>query len=475
MNPELPNKHKYKHKHANLWVKNPKAIFCNIQQPESEASVEDKQSAGGVVIADGKVLERVPKGGVPSVVCGRVFDASEHVVLPGLVNCHHHFYQTLTRALPAALNKPLFPWLKTLYPIWAGLTPEMIALSSELALSELLLSGCTTAADHHYLFPKQSAAAFDYQVQAAARIGMRVCLTRGSMSLGQDDGGLPPQSVVQDEATILADSERVIKQYHQADVGAMVQVALAPCSPFSVTPDIMKASAALAADYNVRLHTHLAETLDEEAFCLERFGLRTVDYLESVGWLHDCTWLAHGIHFNDDEIARLGQAGVGICHCPSSNMILASGICRGIELEQLGSPVGLGVDGSASNDGSNMMTEVRQALLIQRLRYAADQVGHKEVLRWATSGGAAILGRNDIGRITVGYQADLALFKLDDLRFSGSHDPLAALILCGADRADYVMVGGEWRVKNGQLVDIDTQELMFNHQRAAKKLVASAG
>lgn len=458
---------------ATLWLKNPKALFCNTAQVcNATQAVPTNAGQGGIVISGGKIIELVAKGAAPATRYDQVFDASEHVVLPGLVNCHHHFYQTLTRALPAALDKPLFPWLKTLYPIWAGLTPEMVKLSSELALAELMLSGCTTAADHHYLFPNNAADAIDCQVQAAANIGNRVCLTRGSMSLGQDDGGLPPQSVVQSEDTILADSERVIKRYHQAGEGAMVQIALAPCSPFSVTPNIMQASADMAAKYNVRLHTHLAETLDEEAFCLERFGLRTVDYLDSVGWLNNRTWLAHGIHFNNDEIARLGQAGVGICHCPSSNMILASGICRSLELEQAGSPVGLGVDGSASNDGSNMINEVRQALLIQRLRYRADQVGHNDVLRWATSGGAAVLGRSDIGRIEVGYQADLALFKLDELRFSGSHDPLAALILCGAQRADCVMVAGQWRVTNGELLGVDLPALTANHQQAARELVA---
>ena len=458
---------------AALWLKNPKAIFCNSTTDNAAAGAgADGLAQGGIVIKDGKVIELVAKGAMPQTPFEQTFDASDHVVLPGLVNCHHHFYQTLTRALPAALDKPLFPWLKSLYPVWAGLTPEMISLSSELALSELLLSGCTTAADHHYLFPEQSAEAFDYQVQAAKRVGMRVCLTRGSMSLGQDDGGLPPQSVVQSEDTILTDSERVIRQYHQREAGAMVQVALAPCSPFSVTQEIMQASAELAKAYDVRLHTHLAETLDEETFCLKRFGMRTVDYLESVGWLHDRTWLAHGIHFNDEEIKRLGEAGVGICHCPSSNMILASGICRTVDLEKAGSPLGLGVDGSASNDGSNMIKEVRQALLIQRLRYLPNQVGHKDVLRWATGGGAGVLGRDDIGQIEVGYQADLALFKLDDLRFSGSHDPLAALVLCGAERADRVMVAGEWRVKEGQLIDIDVKELMFSHRQAAKQLVA---
>lgn len=477
------------HTSPTLWLKNPKAIFCNSHNPgelnnasdpngprellEKERSLSSSAGEGGVVIEGGRVLELVAKGAAPSVHVDEIFDASEHVVLPGLVNTHHHFYQTLTRALPAALNKPLFPWLQSLYPVWAGLTPEMILLSSELALSELLLSGCTTAADHHYLFPQQSSDAFDYQVQAAERVGIRVCLTRGSMSLGQDEGGLPPQHVVQNEQIILADSERVIKRYHQRHEGAMVQVALAPCSPFSVTREIMKASADLAKQYDVHLHTHLAETIDEEDFCLKRFGLRTVDYLESVGWLHERTWLAHGIHFNDEEIERLGKARVGVCHCPSSNMILASGICRGIELEKAGCKVGLGVDGSASNDGSNMITEVRQALLIQRLRYAASEVGHTDVLRWATSGGASVLGRSDIGRIEVGYQADLALFKLDDLRFSGSHDPLAAVVLCGADRADRVMVGGRWRVVDGEIVGADTSKLMVDHQRAAQQLAGT--
>ncbi len=440
-----------------IWIKQPLAILAE--------GAED-----GVVVKGDKIVALVARGQTPTWPIDHVFNANEHVVLPGLVNCHHHFYQTLTRALPAALDKELFAWLKSLYPVWARLQPDMIGLSSELALAELMLSGCTLAADHHYLFPEGLGDAIDRQVEAAARVGIRVMLTRGSMSLGQKEGGLPPQSVVQTEQAILADSERVIKAYHQNTMGAKVQIALAPCSPFSVTPEIMRASAALASEYGVRLHTHLAETLDEEAFCLKKFGLRTVDYLQSVGWLNSNTWLAHGIHFDDSEIARLGAAGVGICHCPSSNMVLASGICRTLELQAAGSPVGLGVDGSASNDGSNLIGEVRQALLLQRLRYGAAKVSHLDALHWATAGGAKVLGREDVGQIAVGQQADFALFRLDEARFSGSHDPLAALILCAAHRADRVMVAGRWQVVDGELTDVDLPKLMADHWQAARQL-----
>ncbi len=271
---------------------------------------------------------------------------------------------------------------------------------------------------------------------------------------------------------ILDDSLRLIRRYHERGDGAQVQIALAPCSPFSVTTEIMSASAALAEAEDVRLHTHLAETLDEEDFCLQRFGLRTVDYLYSVGWLGPRTWLAHGIHFNPDEITRLGAAGTGICHCPSSNMRLASGICPTVELEAAGAPIGLGVDGSASNDASNMILEARQALYLQRLRYGAERITPELALGWATRGSAKLLGRSDIGELAVGKQADLALFKLDELRFSGSHDPLSALLLCGADRADRVMVGGQWRVIDGQVEGLDLQALIARHREAARALIA---
>ena len=440
-----------------IWIKKPMAIFAD-------------NAEGGVVIQDQKIIELIPKDQSPKSQIDEAYDATDSVLLPGLINTHHHFYQTLTRAYPEALNKELFPWLKSLYKVWANIQPEMLAVSTELALSELLLSGCTTASDHHYLFPSQLENAIDIQVEEAQKVGMRVVLTRGSMSLGEKDGGLPPQSVVQTKEQILSDSERLIKSYHDSSDGAMTQIALAPCSPFSVTTDLMKETAQLAEQHNVRLHTHLAETIDEENFCIEKFGLRTVDYLESVGWLSDRTWLAHGIHFNKEEIQKLGQAGVGICHCPSSNMMLASGICHSLELEDAGSIIGLGVDGSASNDGSNMISELRQAMYLQRLRYGASKITHQKTYNWATKGSAALLGRDDIGEIAVGKQADLALFKLDEMRFSGSHDSLAALLLCGAQKADRVMIAGNWKVVDGQIVGRDASELMSRHSEAAKQL-----
>jgi len=445
-----------------IWIKNPLALF----------TATTSTAAGGLVIEDGVIVQLLAAGEAPAAPCGQVFDAREHVVLPGLINTHHHFYQTLTRAWAPVVNQPLFPWLKTLYPVWARLTPEKLAAASTVALTELLLSGCTTAADHHYLFPDGLEEAIDVQVETVRALGMRAMLTRGSMSLGEKDGGLPPQQTVQQGQVILDDSLRLIRRYHERGDGARVQIALAPCSPFSVTTEIMSASAALAEAEDVRLHTHLAETLDEEDFCLRRFGLRTVDYLDSVGWLGPRTWLAHGIHFNPDEIARLGAAGTGICHCPSSNMRLASGICPTLELEAAGAPIGLGVDGSASNDASNMILEARQALYLQRLRYGAERITPERALGWATRGSARLLGRHDIGELAVGRQADLALFKLDELRFSGSHDPLSALLLCGADRADRVMVGGQWRVIDGQVEGLDLQALIARHREAARALIA---
>ena len=442
---------------STVWIKSPMAIFA-------------ENAEEGIVVQGEKILELVARGQKPKNQIDEVYDAGDSVLLPGLINTHHHFYQTLTRAYPEALNKELFPWLKSLYKVWANIQPEMIAVSTELALSELLLSGCTTASDHHYLFPSQLENAIDIQVEEAKKLGIRVVLTRGSMSLGEDDGGLPPQSVVQTKEQILSDSERLITTYHDSSQGSMTQIALAPCSPFSVTTELMIETAELAEQYNVRLHTHLAETIDEENFCLERFGLRTVDYLESVGWLSNRTWLAHGIHFNKEEIQKLGQAGVGICHCPTSNMMLASGICHSLELEDAGSTIGLGVDGSASNDGSNMIAELRQAMYLQRLRYGASKITHQKAYNWATKGSAALLGRSDIGEIAVGKQADLALFKLDEMRFSGSHDSLAALLLCGAQKADRVMIAGNWKVVDGRIVGQDASELMSRHSNAAKLL-----
>lgn len=434
-------------------------------------TANDLDARGGLVIQDGVITEVLAAGNAPAMPCEVVFDASAHVVTPGLINTHHHFYQTLTRAWAPVVNTPLFPWLKQLYPVWARLTPRDLELATTVALAELLLSGCTTAADHHYLFPRGMENAIDIEVDVVRRLGMRATLTRGSMTLGEADGGLPPQSTVQDPDAILYDSARLISDYHERGPGAVIHIALAPCSPFSVTESIMRASAELAEARDVRLHTHLAETIDEEDFCREMFGMRTVDYLDSVGWLSSRTWLGHGIHFDDSEIARLGAAGVAVAHCPSSNMRLASGIARVVELEDAGAPVGIGVDGSASNDRSNLILETRQALYLQRLKYGAEAVTPARALGWATRGSARALGRDDIGEIAVGKQADLAFYKLDELRFSGSHDALSALLLCGADHADRVMVGGTWLVTDGQINGLDVAALISDHRRAASRLV----
>ena len=439
---------------ASLFIKTPLAMLA-------------EGAAGGLVVRDGRIVELLGPGQQPSGPVDQVFDASRHVVLPGLVNTHHHFYQTLTRAHPQAINKQLFDWLKALYPVWSRLTPEAMRLATRLALTELLMSGVTTTSDHHYLFPAHLDDAMDIQVDEARKLGLRMMVTRGSMNLSVKDGGLPPDSVVQDEDTILADCERVIGKYHERGEGAMIQVALAPCSPFSVTKSLMCACGEMAAKHDCRLHTHLAETHDEDAFCKSMFGMSPLDFLAEVGWLGDRTWLAHGIHFSDGDVARLGKHGVGVCHCPTSNMVLASGQCRTRELEAAGAPVGLGVDGSASNDSSNMMEAVRHALMINRLTYDAT-ITHLDALRWATQGSARCLGRSDIGEIAVGKQADLALFTLDELRFSGAGDPIAALVLCGAHRADRVMVAGRWRVIDGNPVGIDVGALRAAHGAAAK-------
>jgi len=444
-----------------LWIKDPLAILADGAER-------------GIVLQDGRIVELVAAGRSPTAPNVEIYDAGEHVVLPGLINTHHHFYQTLTRAVPAALDRELFPWLQALYPIWARLTPEALDLGMTLAMAELVLSGCTTTTDHHYVFPAGLEDSIDIEVAAAKRLGLRVLLTRGSMNRSQRDGGLPPDSVVQDEDTILADSERVVGRYHETGPAAMVQIALAPCSPFSVTTSLMRATADLASRLNVRMHTHLAETEDENRYCQEVHNCRPLDYLEDCGWLNDRVWLAHGIHFDAGEMKRLARAGTTISHCPCSNQTLASGTCPVCAMEEAGVRIGIGVDGSASNDGSNLMQEVRAAFLLQRSRYGAKAVSHIDALRWATKGSAACVGRTDIGEIAAGKMADLALFKLDELRFSGSGDPLAALVLCGAHRADHVMVGGRWIVKDGKIPNFDLDELMKRHSAAARALRSPA-
>ncbi|MCX5517611.1 8-oxoguanine deaminase [Kaistia defluvii] len=444
-----------------VWLKDPIAVLA-------------EGAERGVVVENGKIQELVGKGAEPSHPVHKVFDASRHVVTPGLVNTHHHMFQTLTRAHPAAINKELFPWLQALFPIWAkNVNPDNLRLATRLALTELLISGCTTASDHQYLFPPGLDDAMDIQAEEAGKLGVRMTLTRGALNLTTEDGGNADQGAVQDTDVILADCERVINRYHDMSEGSMLQVALAPCAPFNVTKRLMVETAALAERCGCRLHTHLGETRDENAYCMEHFGYRPVDYLEECGWLNDKVWLAHGIHFNDEEVMRLGRHGVGVSHCPTSNMVLASGQCRTKELEAAGSPVGLGVDGSASNDNSNLMEGVRHALMINRLTYNAESVTHFDAFRWATQGSARCLGRDDIGAIAVGKQADMALYTLDELRFSGAGDPLAALVLCGAYKADRVMVKGDWRVEEGVPVGMDLARLRYEHGQAAKAFLES--
>ncbi len=453
-----------------LWIKQPLAVY--------DPNGDDAAScAAGLVVKDGLIVERVPAGQKPTTEDVRTFDAANLILLPGLLNTHHHFYQTLTRSYRGALNQPLFSWLTSLYPVWRHLTPEMIDVSTRLACAELLLSGCTTMGDHHYIYSDQLADALDIQAQACLDLGVRAVLTRGSMSLGQSTGGLPPDDIVQSDAAILSDSERVISRWHDPSPASMLQIALAPCSPFSVTPELMRETAALAAQHEVLLHTHLAETEDENAFCLNQFGARPLDHLEQCNWLRPRTWFAHGIHFSAEEIQRLGQAGIGITHCPSSNMFLGSGICHVPELQAAGVHVGLGVDGSASNDHSNLMEEVRQAMLLQRLRSGIRGTtqgdvlfGHLDALTLATVGNANLLHRPVLGSLNVGCVADLALFELDEPRFSGVDDPLAGLILSGARSASHVMVNGQWKVRDGALVDVDMAQLTRLHRTCAEQL-----
>ncbi|NPA26441.1 MAG: 8-oxoguanine deaminase [Chloroflexi bacterium] len=436
---------------------------------------------GGLFIRDGFIEAVGPTAELPETA-DEVLDLRGHVVLPGLINTHHHFYQTLTRAVPGAQDANLFQWLKTLYPIWARMRPEHIRVSTQVALAELALSGTTTAFDHLYLFPNGSR--LDDEIEAAAEVGLRLHASRGSMSLGESKGGLPPDSVVEDEAFILKDSQRLIEQYHDPNPGSMLQIVLAPCSPFSVTGDLMRESARLARAYGVRLHTHLAETEDEEVFCLEKFGMRPVEYMESLEWIGPDVWFAHSIYVNADEIALYARTGTGVAHCPSSNMRLGSGIMPLYEMLTAGVKVGLGVDGSASNDSSHMLAEVRQAMLLARVRSgllgfsrsgsdAPPLLSARQALELATRGGAAVLGRPDLGSLEVGKAGDFFAVRLERLDYAGAlHDPVAALVLASPVRADYTVVGGRVIVREGHLVTLDVPALVERHNRLARELLA---
>ena len=429
-------------------------------------------SSGGFFARDGWIEQVGLSEDLPDQA-DRVLDARGQVVLPGMVNTHHHLYQTLTRAVTAAQDVGLFDWLKTLYPIWARMTPEDISISTQVGLVELALSGCTTTSDHLYLFPNGSR--LDDQIEAARQVGMRLHASRGSMSLGESDGGLPPDSVVEDEEAILNDTQRLIEAYHDPEPGAMTRVVVAPCSPFSVTTAGMAQSAVLAREYGVTLHTHLAETADEDEFCVETFGKRPLEYAESVGWVGGDVWFAHGVFMNPDEVNRMANSRTGVAHCPSSNMRLASGIAPVASYLGSGVRTGLGVDGSASNDGSHMLGEARQAMLLGRLASASDGtelMSARVALEMATLGGAAVLGRDDIGSLEPGKAADFTSFRIDDIGHAGAlHDPVAALVFCAPGDAAETWVHGEPVVSSGHPVTVETEPLIERHNAAARRLI----
>lgn len=418
-------------------------------------------------------------------------DARGHLVMPGLVNTHHHMYQSLTRAIPAVQNAELFGWLQGLYPIWTGLTPEMVQVSTQVAMAELLMSGCTTSSDHLYLYP--NGVRLEDSIEAAQTIGMRFVATRGSMSVGQSQGGLPPDSVVEREDAILKDSQRLIETWHDARHGAMLQIALAPCSPFSVSTGLMKDSAALARSFKgqgVRLHTHLAENDHDIAYSLAKFNRTPAQYAQDLGWLGDDVWHAHCVKLDDDGISLFAASRTGVAHCPCSNMRLASGIAPVRRLLNAGVPVGLGVDGSASNDGAHMVGEARQALLLARVGRAMQppelkdgksffgcdlgpaEMTARDALSIATRGGAQVLGRSDVGHLAPGMCADFAVFDLRTLGFAGGavHDPVASLLLCASAQAAYTVVNGRVVVRQGQLTTVDLGPLLEKHNRLAREL-----
>jgi 8-oxoguanine deaminase len=460
---------------AGIFIRRARAILVNTE-PETVVRDADLLIAGDTIRAVGVGLEHSPEHASAVATC-RVIDGRDRIVVPGFVNTHHHLTQTLTRALPRVQDAKLFDWLVDLYEIWAELRPEGAYVAALVGLGELLLTGCTTAADHFYLFPAgQPDDIIDETCRAAAELGIRFHPTRGAMSRGVDQGGLPPASCVQGEDVILKDYERFIDKFHDPRPLSMCRVGLAPCSPFSVTDELMRDTIALARARRVRAHTHLAETKDEERYCLDVYGARPLAHMERLGWLGDDVWFAHGVHFDDDEIRLLGSTGTGVAHCPVSNLRLGSGIARVPALRRAGAPVGLAVDGSASNDSSNMLRELRTALLVHRVGTGVGAMRAMDVFDMATRGGARVLGRDDVGSLEPGKAADIAVFRLDEIGYAGAcHDPLAALLFCGTgSRTEYTLVGGRIVVEDGRLVGWDERELIRRADAVARAMVDGA-
>jgi len=454
---------------STLLLKNISSIY-SFDNNETVHDAADLYIVDGVITAIGKNLDIASLTSIPTSEI-KTIDCTSLIALPGFVNTHHHLYQTLFRGLKEVQEKPLFPWLIGLYEFWQHITPEAVYYGALVGFSELLRTGCTLTADHHYVFPtNQPPTLIDEQIRAASTIGMRFHATRGSMSLGRDDGGLPPMSVVQKEEAILLDSQRLISTYHNPKDYAMTRIALAPCSPFSVTTDLMRETAHLARKNNVMLHTHLAETMDEENFCLKKYGRRPFELMEDLEWVGDDVWFAHGIFFNDEEIDRL--KGSGIAHCPSSNMKLNSGICRTSELYHRNVKLSIAVDGSASNDGSNMWEEVRRAYLLNHLKYGTDGLDAYQILRIATRGGATVLGRRDTGYLAVGMAADLNLFDLSTVEYAGCHDPLVSLVCLGNHSyPKMTIVNGRIVSIDGKLQTVDPDHIYTEATRIANSLI----
>jgi len=451
-------------------------LFKNVYHLATMNDAGDRLS-GVDVLVDGSRIARIADA-IDAPEGARIIDCSSMLVLPGFVNLHHHFYQTLQRNLPAAQNRKLFDWLTTLYDIWAHVTPEVIRASTRLACAELLLTGCTMASDQMYVFPAGvDEDLIGIEIEAARELGIRFHPTRGSMSRGRSDGGLPPDSVVQREEDILRDSERLVDRFHDPEPFSMTRIALAPCSPFSVTDRLMKETAELARRKGVLLHTHLAETADETEYCLERYGARPLAVMERHGWVGEDVWFAHGIHFEDAELELLASTGTGIAHCPTSNMRLSSGVARVPEMLERGVRVGLAVDGSASNDTSDMLGELRNCLLVHLLTGGPEAITAEGIVRLATRGGASILGRDECGSIEEGKAADLIAFDMRRLGYAGAlADPLAAIVYSGFDHTvDYTVVNGEIVVAARSLVRADEGEIVASANEASAGMLEAAG